>query len=71
MGNDWIIDVLADLKSFAKANDLPALAGQLDETVLVASTEIGYTSGNPSTLIRGECAANRQVSAGIGASKHA
>jgi hypothetical protein len=36
MGNDWIIDVLADLRTFAQKNDLPLLAVQLDETALVA-----------------------------------
>ena len=29
MGNDWIIDVLADLRSFAHNNELPLLAAQL------------------------------------------
>lgn len=40
MPNDWILDVLADLKSFAVANDLRALAEQLDDTTLVAASEI-------------------------------
>ncbi|MFK7752276.1 MAG: hypothetical protein AB8B51_06975 [Sedimentitalea sp.] len=38
--NDWILDVLADLKAFASANDLGALAEQLDDTVLIAAAEI-------------------------------
>ena len=38
--NDWILDVLADLKSFALANDLGALAEQLDDTTLIAAIEI-------------------------------
>ncbi len=40
MHNDWILDVLADLRSFALANDLAALAEQLDDTTLVAANEI-------------------------------
>ena len=45
MTNDWILDVLADLKSYARKNDLPALADQLDETLLVAATEIASAEG--------------------------
>ena len=44
MKNEWIIDVLADLNSFAKANGYPALAKQLEETAILASVEM--TSSN-------------------------
>lgn len=37
---DWILDVLADLRTFALSNDLPALAEQLDDTAIVALSEI-------------------------------
>ena len=40
MSKDWIIDVLGDLRAFATANELPSLARQLEETVVVASVEI-------------------------------
>jgi hypothetical protein len=40
MQNDWILDVLADLKSFAQANGLGALCEQLDDTTLIAAAEI-------------------------------
>ena len=40
MRSDWILDVLADLRSFAEANDLPILAEQLDDTAYVATAEI-------------------------------
>ena len=40
MANDWIIDVLADLKTFASENGLLALASQLDETAMIAAAEI-------------------------------
>lgn len=38
--NEWILDVLADLKSFASANGLTALVEQLDDTQLIAAAEI-------------------------------
>ena len=40
MQNEWILDVLADLKTFALSADLPVLAEQLDDTALVALAEI-------------------------------
>lgn len=40
MRNDWILDVLADLRQFAQSNDLPLLAEQLDDTALIAVAEI-------------------------------
>ena len=40
MRSDWILDVLADLKTFARANELVALAEQLDDTSIVATAEI-------------------------------
>lgn len=40
MGQDWIFEVLADLRGFAERNDLPALAAQLQKTIAVAEAEI-------------------------------
>ena len=40
MQNDWILDVLADLKSFATANGMNALAEQLDDATIIAAAEI-------------------------------
>ena len=40
MGREWIIDVLADLRSFARENDLPLLTAQLEEAGFVAAVEI-------------------------------
>jgi hypothetical protein len=42
--NDWILDVLADLKNFAAANGMVALAEQLDDTKIVAAAELSSTS---------------------------
>lgn len=71
MGHEWIIDVLADLKSFAKQNDLPLLAVQLDDTALVASAEIATVIGNKSPMTRGDCAGTRQIFASSGTSRRA
>lgn len=38
--NEWILDVLADLKAFAQANDLGDLAEQLNDTMLIAAADI-------------------------------
>jgi hypothetical protein len=48
MPNDWIIDVISDLKSFATHNGLPALARQLDDAVAVAAIEIASNDGGVS-----------------------
>lgn len=40
MGREWIIDVLADLRIFARENELPLLTAQLEEARLVAEVEI-------------------------------
>ena len=40
MTNDWIIDVLADLQTFAGNNGLTALEQQLVEATSVASREL-------------------------------
>lgn len=40
MKYDWILDVLVDLRAFAQANGLDALAEELEQTRVVASVEI-------------------------------
>jgi hypothetical protein len=40
MRNDWILDVLADLQTFARTNKLTALAEQLGDTKLIAAAEL-------------------------------
>jgi len=45
MAHNWIFDVLADLKAYAKKNGLSALAEQLDDTTLIAATEIASIEG--------------------------
>ena len=43
MKNDWIIDVLVDLKKFSARNRLNHLAEHLDDTIMVATTELAST----------------------------
>ncbi len=45
MAHDWIFDVLADLKTYANKNGLSALADQLEDTTLIAATEIASAEG--------------------------
>ena len=40
MQNEWILDVLADLTAFARKNGLGVLAEHLDDTRLVAASEL-------------------------------
>lgn len=60
MGHDWILDVLTDLKTYARLNGLPALAGQLDDVAMVAAVELA-SSGEREALgvSRGDGAARR------------
>jgi len=44
MAQDWILDVLTDLRDFARANGLPATAEQLDDTRMMALAEIASQS---------------------------
>lgn len=40
MSKNWILDVLADLRTFARENDMPILAAQLKDTEIVAMAEL-------------------------------
>lgn len=51
MGYDWIFDVLEDLKTFADANGMPALAAKADEALKVATQEVaGLTQDQPARI---------------------
>ncbi len=45
MANDWIIDVLADLRAFATKNGLSKTAEQLDDATLIAALELESHEG--------------------------
>lgn len=40
MSQDWMIDVLRDLRKFSQKNGLAGLAEQLDDTIHIAVEEI-------------------------------
>ena len=40
MRHDWIFDVLRDLRAYALANNLPALAAKTEEAMRTARVEI-------------------------------
>lgn len=54
MQHDWILGVLADLKTFAKANGLGDLATQLERATLVAAADIASNEGKAAARINGE-----------------
>ena len=49
MDNEWILDVIADLRTFARQNGLQGLAGQLDRTWYLAASEIAVTDKDART----------------------
>ena len=45
MANEWILDVLADLTTFAEKNGLPALEEQLVRTARIAVKDLDPSQG--------------------------
>lgn len=72
MQSTWIVDVIADLRTYARTNDLSALAEQLDDALMVAAIE---TSPVPSNTTVGDSRAyegfGRHNSRAIGAGDRA
>lgn len=64
MQNDWILDVLADLRTFADNNGLDALAQQLEDTRLVAAAEIVLANDLAGVVAHGEDRATRCLAGG-------
>lgn len=54
MRHDWILGVLSDLQTFAKANGLKALGEQLDDTRLIAMAEIACVSSEGQVRVNGD-----------------
>lgn len=69
MGRDWIIDVLADLRSFARDNDLPLLTAQLEEAGLVAEVEIASLPNKEAVQVQCASDAAHGPSEGAGSSR--
>lgn len=45
MTNEWILDVLADLRQYARRNRYACLAEQLDDAIVIAAGELFVEEG--------------------------
>ena len=68
MRSDWILDVLTDLKTFARSNDLLALAEQLEDTAIVAMADIAALNERQTTSVPAADYAPGAHTGGTGAS---
>lgn len=68
---DWILDVLADLRTFAASNGLGALSEQLDDTILVAARDIGAAVGEADATGHGSRGGTGSGVGGLGGHRHA
>ncbi|MEP4509566.1 MAG: hypothetical protein ABJP90_06105 [Paracoccaceae bacterium] len=66
MRREWILDVLSDLKSFARDNNMPALAEQLDDTSIVAMAEIATLKESEHAIGSDGCASAGKYIGGVG-----
>ncbi len=64
--NEWILDVLADLKTFASTNGMRVLAEQLDDTKLIAAAEIASQKEEARSLGHGESSQFGKHTGGLG-----
>lgn len=69
--NDWILDVLADLKAFASSNGLNAISEQLDDTMLVAASELASQRDEACARAHGEAEPSGSDTRGSGCHQHA
>lgn len=68
MTNEWILDVIEDLRQFAEMNALPELSHQLDETARVATRELGCVSSIAANGRTANASLGRAVSGRVAAS---
>ncbi|MGR3435525.1 MAG: hypothetical protein ACU0CO_11660 [Shimia sp.] len=62
MDDNWIIDVMGDLRAFARANGLPRLAEHLDDAILVGIAETASKArGAPLRVMRADGTTARTV----------
>jgi hypothetical protein len=57
MAHQWIINVIADLQSYAAANDMPSLAAHLEHTAIIATAEVAAAAGGSSSPMGATCSA--------------
>ena len=48
--NDWILEVLSDIKEFAQQHDLPLLGKQLSQVATIAEAEISSETVLPQPI---------------------
>lgn len=65
MRQDWVFDVLADLRSFAVQNGMIKLADQLEDTMIIAAADIAATA-RPTEWGRDDAATGNLHRAGLG-----
>ena len=53
MSQHWMVDILADLRQFAKSNSLNELAEHLDDTIIVAVRETNVASSTTALVTSG------------------
>ena len=53
MANDWMLDVLADLKSFAESNGLAVTERHLDQVINTVADELASMQGMAQGTARG------------------
>jgi hypothetical protein len=69
MGHKWIVDVLADLRTYAYMNNLHVLAQELDACARIAVGETGRGSGVAPIGVKDDAAGDRELS-GTGGKGH-
>ena len=52
MTNEWMLDVLADLRTFSNENSLMATQKQLEQVIAVATAEISSGQGTAQRIAR-------------------
>ncbi len=67
MGHDWILDVLSDLKAFARANHMQGLVAQLDDASYVARAEIASMAEGEDLGVFGAHTRHGRVAGNVGA----
>jgi hypothetical protein len=61
MGRNWIIDVIADLHTFAQRNELPLLANELAKAKTIAVVELDTTTEGAVAAAWGEDADSERI----------
>jgi hypothetical protein len=68
MGHEWIVDVISDLKQYARTHGLLRLEAQLEHSVAIARVDMCRKLECPFILKQGEHTGNRQLPAIVGTS---